>query len=54
MKFTLSWLKSHLQTNAPLDRITNTLTQIKSSKLPDKKRLVFFKQKSANEILDID
>src|ERR1700710_101569 len=28
MKFTLSWLKSHLQTDAPLDRITDTLTQI--------------------------
>lgn len=28
MKFTLSWLKSHLRTDASLDRITNTLTQI--------------------------
>jgi phenylalanyl-tRNA synthetase beta chain len=28
MKFTLSWLKSHLQTDAPLERITDTLTQI--------------------------
>src|SRR6476646_10632884 len=28
MKFTLSWLKSHLQTEAPLDQITDTLTQI--------------------------
>jgi phenylalanyl-tRNA synthetase beta chain len=28
MKFTLSWLKSHLQTDAPLDKITDTLTQI--------------------------
>src|ERR1700744_288768 len=28
MKFTLSWLKSHLQTDAPLDQITDTLTQI--------------------------
>jgi phenylalanyl-tRNA synthetase beta chain len=28
MKFTLSWLKSHLQTDASLDRITGTLTQI--------------------------
>jgi phenylalanyl-tRNA synthetase beta chain len=28
MKFTLSWLKSHLLTDAPLDRITDTLTQI--------------------------
>src|ERR1700688_3146253 len=28
MKFTLSWLKSHLQTDASLDRITDTLTQI--------------------------
>jgi phenylalanyl-tRNA synthetase beta chain len=28
MKFTLSWLKSHLQTDAALERITDTLTQI--------------------------
>jgi phenylalanyl-tRNA synthetase beta chain len=28
MKFTLSWLKTHLDTDAPLDRITDTLTQI--------------------------
>ena len=28
MKFTLSWLKTHLVTDAPLDRITDTLTQI--------------------------
>jgi phenylalanyl-tRNA synthetase beta chain len=28
MKFTLSWLKSHLQTDASLDRITDALTQI--------------------------
>src|ERR1700749_3351489 len=28
MKFTLSWLKSHLETDAPLERITDTLTQI--------------------------
>ena len=28
MKFTLSWLKSHLQTNASLDTITDTLTRI--------------------------
>ncbi len=28
MKFTLSWLKTHLDTDAPLDRITGTLTQI--------------------------
>jgi phenylalanyl-tRNA synthetase beta chain len=28
MKFTLSWLKSHLLTDAGLDRITGTLTQI--------------------------
>ncbi len=28
MKFTLSWLKSHLQTDASLDQITDTLTQI--------------------------
>ncbi len=28
MKFTLSWLKTHLDTAAPLDRITDTLTQI--------------------------
>src|SRR5262249_42036926 len=28
MKFTLSWLKSHLQTDASLDEITDTLTQI--------------------------
>ena len=28
MKFTLSWLKSHLETDAPVDRITDTLTQI--------------------------
>ena len=28
MKFTLSWLKTHLDTDAPLDRITDTLTAI--------------------------
>jgi phenylalanyl-tRNA synthetase beta chain len=28
MKFTLSWLKTHLQTDASLDQITDTLTQI--------------------------
>jgi phenylalanyl-tRNA synthetase beta chain len=28
MKFTLSWLKTHLDTDAPLDRITDTLTGI--------------------------
>jgi phenylalanyl-tRNA synthetase beta chain len=28
MKFTLSWLKSHLETDAPLELITDTLTQI--------------------------
>ncbi len=28
MKFTLSWLLTHLDTDAPLDRITDTLTQI--------------------------
>src|SRR5580693_5110687 len=28
MKFTLSWLKSHLETDASLERITDTLTQI--------------------------
>ncbi len=28
MKFTLSWLKTHLDTDAPLDKITDTLTQI--------------------------
>ncbi|HEY0183532.1 MAG TPA: phenylalanine--tRNA ligase subunit beta, partial [Rhodopila sp.] len=28
MKFTLSWLKTHLQTDAPLEQITDTLTQI--------------------------
>ena len=28
MKFTLSWLKSHLETDAPLQQITDTLTQI--------------------------
>ena len=28
MKFTLSWLKEHLDTDAPLDRITDTLTGI--------------------------
>jgi phenylalanyl-tRNA synthetase beta chain len=28
MKFTLSWLKTHLDTDAPLDAITETLTQI--------------------------
>src|ERR1700727_1183050 len=28
MKFTLSWLKTHLQTGASLDQITDTLTQI--------------------------
>ena len=28
MKFTLSWLKTHLETDAPLDHITDTLTRI--------------------------
>ncbi len=28
MKFTLSWLKSHLETDASLDQITQTLTQV--------------------------
>src|SRR3954447_17639239 len=28
MKFTLSWLKDHLDTSAPLDEITTTLTRI--------------------------
>jgi phenylalanyl-tRNA synthetase beta chain len=28
MKFSLSWLRTHLDTDAPLDRITDTLTQI--------------------------
>ncbi len=28
MKFTLGWLKAHLETEAPLDRITDTLTMI--------------------------
>ena len=28
MKFTLSWLKTHLDTEAPLDEITDTLTRI--------------------------
>jgi len=28
MKFTLSWLKAHLDTDAPLDQITDTLTRI--------------------------
>ena len=28
MKFTLSWLKTHLQTDAPLYQIADTLTQI--------------------------
>jgi phenylalanyl-tRNA synthetase beta chain len=28
MKFTLSWLRTHLKTEAPLDRITDTLTRI--------------------------
>jgi phenylalanyl-tRNA synthetase beta chain len=28
MKFTLSWLKTHLHTDAPLDQITDTLTRI--------------------------
>ena len=28
MKFTLSWLKTHLETDAPLDTITDTLTKI--------------------------
>ena len=28
MKFTLSWLKTHLDTDAPLDTITDTLTRI--------------------------
>src|ERR671917_1177616 len=28
MKFTLSWLKEHLETRAPLDQIVETLTRI--------------------------
>ncbi len=28
MKFTLSWLRTHLETDAPLERITDTLTRI--------------------------
>ena len=28
MKFTLSWLKDHLDTEAPLDEIVETLTRI--------------------------
>ena len=28
MKFTLSWLKRHLETDADLERITDTLTMI--------------------------
>ena len=28
MKFTLSWLKSHLETTATLDEITETLTDL--------------------------
>ena len=28
MKFTLSWLKNHLDTNADLEKITNKLTMI--------------------------
>ena len=28
MKFSLSWLRTHLETDAPLDRITDTLTRI--------------------------
>jgi phenylalanyl-tRNA synthetase beta chain len=28
MKFTLSWLKDHLDTEAPLDRITTKLSAI--------------------------
>ncbi len=28
MKFTLSWLKDHLETDAPLDQIVETLTKI--------------------------
>ena len=28
MKFTLSWLKEHLDTNAPLDQILEVLTDI--------------------------
>src|ERR1700758_4413544 len=28
MKFTLSWLKTHLDTDAPLEQITDTLTRI--------------------------
>ena len=28
MKFTLSWLKTHLDTDATLDQITDTLTRI--------------------------
>ena len=28
MKFTLSWLKEHLDTNASIDEISDTLTRI--------------------------
>ncbi len=28
MKFTLSWLKEHLQTNSSIDEITKNLTEI--------------------------
>ena len=28
MKFTLSWLKEHLETNASLEQISDTLTKI--------------------------
>ena len=28
MKFTLGWLREHLDTDAPLERITDTLTAI--------------------------
>ena len=28
MKFTLSWLKEHLETNSSLDEITKNLTEI--------------------------
>ena len=31
MKFTLSWLKTHLETDATLDQITDTLTRIGGS-----------------------
>ena len=33
MKFTLSWLKEHLQTNSSIDEITKNLTSIEYSSI---------------------